>query len=129
VREACDILPSPAEREHQARNKGPKAVNKWLTGSVEHSAASVVTDVFAQAHARDPGRRRPWIVLVDGAAHQLELIHAEAKRRKAKIHVIVDFIHVLPAPAGALTVPKPSSSSVPCGRTATSTTTGAITSS
>jgi hypothetical protein len=95
VREVADILPSPAERGHRTRSKGPKAFNKWLTGSIEHPAAEVVTEVFAQAHARDPGRRRTWIVLVDGAAHQLELIHAEAKRRKARIHVIVDFVHVL----------------------------------
>lgn len=92
VREIADILPGPDERE---RAKGPKAFNKYLTGSVEHPAADVVAEVFAQAHARDPRRARPWIVLVDGAAHQLELIHAEAKRRKARIHVIIDFVHVL----------------------------------
>jgi hypothetical protein len=95
VREIADILPGPDERAQRERAVGPKAFNKYLTGSVEHSAADVVTDVFAQAHARDPQRARPWIVLVDGAAHQLELIHAEAKRRKARIHVIVDFVHVL----------------------------------
>ena len=95
VRQGADILPSPADGENRTRSKGPTAFNKWLTGSVEHPAAEVVTDVFAQAHARDPGHRRPWIVLVDGAAHQLELIHAEAKRRTVRIHVIVDFIHVL----------------------------------
>jgi hypothetical protein len=95
VREVADILPSESEREQCERRQGPKAFNKYLTGSVEHPAAEVVCDVFAQAAARDPGRVRPWVVLVDGAAHQLELIHTEAKRRKAKIHVIVDFIHVL----------------------------------
>lgn len=95
VREIADILPSPAEREARERAKGPKAFNKYLTGSVEHPAANVVAEVFAQAHARDPHHSRPWIVLVDGAAHQLELIHAEAARRKVRIHVIVDFVHVL----------------------------------
>lgn len=95
VREIADILPGPAEREARERAEGPKAFNKYLTGSVEHPAADVVAEVFAQAHARDPRHARPWIVLVDGAAHQLELIHTEAKRRKARIHVIVDFVHVL----------------------------------
>ena len=95
VRAVCDILPDQDEREAGERREGPKAFNKYLTGSVEHPAADVVADVFAQAHARDPKHTRCWVVLVDGAAHQLELIHAEAKRRKAKIHVIVDFIHVL----------------------------------
>jgi len=95
VRAACDILPDRAEREAGERRRGPKAFNKYLTGSVEHPAADVVADVFAQATARDPKHARCWVVLVDGAAHQLELIHAEARRRKARIHVIVDFIHVL----------------------------------
>jgi hypothetical protein len=95
MRHVADILPSQAEREAGDRKQGPKAFNKYLTGSVEHPAADVVADVFAQAGARDPRHTRSWVVLVDGAAHQLELIHAEARRRKAKIHVIVDFIHVL----------------------------------
>ncbi|HEU5330775.1 MAG TPA: ISKra4 family transposase [Thermomicrobiales bacterium] len=95
VRAVCDILPNQAEREAGERQQGPKAFNKYLTGSVEHPSADVVADVFAQAGARDPKHARCWVVLVDGAAHQLELIHAEARRRKARIHVIVDFIHVL----------------------------------
>ena len=31
-----------------------------------------------EARARDPGRQRTWVVLVDGAEHQLDLIRAEA---------------------------------------------------
>jgi hypothetical protein len=95
IREIADIMPTAPERDVRERHPGPKAFNKYLTGSVEHPAAEVVTDVFAQAHARDPKHRRTWIVLVDGAAHQLDLIHTEAKRRKVRIHVVVDFIHVL----------------------------------
>jgi hypothetical protein len=34
-------------------------------------------------------------VLVDGARHQLDLIRAEAARRKVTIHILVDLIHVL----------------------------------
>jgi hypothetical protein len=61
--------------EHQP---GPKATGKWLTGSVNDTAAQVVKAVFDQAEARDPGHRRTWVVLVDGARHQLDLIRAEA---------------------------------------------------
>ncbi|WP_371580431.1 hypothetical protein [Streptomyces sp. NBC_01314] len=35
------------------------------------------------------------MVLVDGAAHQLELIRAEAARRKVEIHIVLDIVHVL----------------------------------
>ena len=45
--------------------------------------------------ARDPGHERTWLVLVDGAEHQLGLIRAGAARRGTTIHVIIDIIHVL----------------------------------
>ena len=38
---------------------------------------------------------RTWVVLVDGAEHQLDLIRAEAARRAVTIHVVIDLIHVL----------------------------------
>jgi hypothetical protein len=46
------------------------------------------------AEARDPGRQRTWVVLFDGAEHQLALIRSEAARRGVTIHVIIDIIHV-----------------------------------
>ncbi|MDJ1134664.1 hypothetical protein NMN56_022415 [Streptomyces iconiensis] len=51
--------------------------------------------MFDQAEHRDPGHRRTWVVLVDGARHQIDLIKAEAEQRGADIHIIVDLIHVL----------------------------------
>ena len=38
---------------------------------------------------------RTWVVLVDGAEHQLDLIRAEAARRAVVIHIVIDIIHVL----------------------------------
>jgi hypothetical protein len=38
---------------------------------------------------------RTWVVLVDGARHQLDLIRAEAARRGVRINVVIDVIHVL----------------------------------
>jgi hypothetical protein len=51
---------------------------KLLAGSVEHDPAEVIAAASDQAEARDPARRRRWVVLVDGAEHQLDLIRAEA---------------------------------------------------
>jgi hypothetical protein len=90
----CDPDQEDAVAEHQ-REPGPKARSKWLTGSVNDTAADVVTAVFDQAQARDPENRRPWVVLVDGARHQLDLIEAEAARRGATVHIVIDLIHVL----------------------------------
>jgi hypothetical protein len=55
----------------------------------------VIAAAFDEAEARDPGHRRTWVVLVDGAEHQLDLIRAEAACRNAEIHVVIDLIHVL----------------------------------
>jgi hypothetical protein len=77
------------------RRKGPVATAKWLIGSIATGSEQVIAAVFDQATQRDPTHRRPWIVLVDGARHQLEQIRAEAARRKVPIHILVDFIHVL----------------------------------
>jgi hypothetical protein len=47
--------------------------------------------MFDQAEARDPTHRRCWVVLVDGACHQLDLIRAEAARRHVTVHIVIDF--------------------------------------
>ncbi|WP_079190230.1 ISKra4 family transposase [Actinacidiphila paucisporea] len=86
-----DLGPGPEPE----RRPGPKARSKWLTGSVNDTAAEVVTAAFDQAEHRDPGHRRSWVVLVDGARHQLDLITAEAERRDVTVHIVIDVIHVL----------------------------------
>jgi hypothetical protein len=77
------------------RRVGPKARAKWLTGSVTQPSEQVIAAVFDQATHRDPSHRRTWVVLVDGARHQLELIRAEAARRGVAVHILVDLIHVM----------------------------------
>ena len=96
VRRPHDVIALPGGRTGERELRpGPKASGKWLTGSVAADAAHVVADVFAQAASRDSGHDRCWVVLVDGARHQIELIRAEAERRGARIHIVVDLIHVL----------------------------------
>ena len=94
-----DIIADPAGHAEagaeKERRPGPKARSKWLCGSVNDTAEQVVTAVFDQAQARDPDHRRTWVVLVDGARHQLDLIHAEAARRNVTVHIVIDIIHVL----------------------------------
>jgi hypothetical protein len=93
---AITIRAAPdGDRGDRPRRKGPTATSKWLTGSIATTSQEVIAQVFDQADQRDPTHRRPWIVLVDGARHQLELIRTEAARRKVAIHILVDFIHVI----------------------------------
>ena len=86
-----DVIAPPGGR-HGCRTPRPwpKATAKWLAGSVEHDPAEVIAAAFDQAEARDAARRRTWVVLVDGAEHQLGLIRAEAARRGVTVHIVID---------------------------------------
>ncbi|HZD69721.1 MAG TPA: ISKra4 family transposase [Actinomycetes bacterium] len=92
---AITLHPAPDGDGGRPHRKGPIAASKWLTGSIATTSQQVITQVFDQATQRDPTHRRTWIVLVDGARHQLDQVRAEARRRGVRIHVLVDLIHVL----------------------------------
>ncbi|MBC9719705.1 hypothetical protein H9Y04_45340 [Streptomyces sp. TRM66268-LWL] len=90
-----DVIHPPGGRSTRRRiRRGPAAARKWCTASLLHPPEKVIADVFSQAEARDPGHHRCWVVLVDGARHQLDLIQREAARRGCTINVLLDFVHV-----------------------------------
>jgi hypothetical protein len=92
-----DVIAPPGGRTGaRALRPGPKALAKRLAGSVRRDPAEVIAAAFDEAEARDPRHLRTWVVLVDGAEHQLGLIRAEAARRAVTIHIVIDLIHVMP---------------------------------
>jgi hypothetical protein len=93
-RTAADIMPA-TEACRRTTQPGPKARNKWLVASVEADAADVIAAGFDEATRRDPGHERSWVALVDGNAHQIDRIHAEADERGVTVDIVVDFVHVL----------------------------------
>jgi len=99
-RRAHDVICVPAvtatgRSDQRRRRVGPTAQAKWLTGSVTQPSEQVIGAVFDQAEQRDPTHRRTWVILVDGARHQLDLVAAEAARRGVRVHILIDLIHVL----------------------------------
>jgi hypothetical protein len=91
-----DVIAPPGGRTRARELRpGPKALAKWLAGSVRKDPGGMIAAMFDEAGARDPQHLRTWVVLVDGAEHQLGLIRAEAARRGVTIHVVIDVIHVL----------------------------------
>jgi len=73
----------------------PVTTRKWLTASVVEAAREVIAAALDEAERRDPRHERPWVVLVDGAKHQIDVIRAEARRRNVEITIVCDFIGVL----------------------------------
>ncbi|MFI0409100.1 ISKra4 family transposase [Actinomadura sp. 3N508] len=91
-----DVIAVPGGRQGTRRPRpGPHADRKWLCGSVIAEPGEVIACLFDHAEARDPAHARTWIVLIDGARHQLDLIRAETARRKAAIHIVIDLVHVI----------------------------------
>jgi hypothetical protein len=93
-RTSADILPRD-EAERQAQAPAPKAKNKWLSASVSDDAAQVVSEMFCEADRRDPSHALAWVALVDGNNHQIDRIKTEARKRKIKVKIVVDLVHVL----------------------------------
>ncbi len=90
-----DVIHPPGGRSRERSVRpGPGAENRWCTASLIRPPEQVIADAFDQARARDPKHLRSWVVLVDGARHQLDLITAEAARRGVTAHVLLDFVHV-----------------------------------
>jgi hypothetical protein len=99
VYDCSPVARSPAEvmarSEDGPKPPAPVAKGKWLTASVADDAKDVIAAAFDEAERRDPGRRRPWVALVDGAKHQIDVINAEARRRNIAVTIVVDWIHVV----------------------------------
>ena len=73
----------------------PRAANKRVWASVERKQQEVIEDMFQEAMRRDPERKRPWAILVDGGEKQLDIVAGLILRYRPEASLILDFIHVL----------------------------------
>lgn len=98
VRTADDILgelQSVAPDDARPRPKRPRPVNKRLFASIAKSYSDVIDQGFQEALARDPLRRRRWVVLLDGNPDQIGAVHRAAARTGVEITLIADLIHLI----------------------------------
>jgi len=91
VREPEDIAAPPARRK---AHPGPKARDKWVSASVTESIEDMIAAAYDEAGRRDPQHVRQRVFLVDGNKQQITAIEAEAGKRKLKVPVLIDYIHV-----------------------------------
>ena len=73
----------------------PRPEFKRVWASLERSSRQVMDEAIFEAMARDPERKKLWVVLVDGDRNQLRQIKNTAKRHGVDITIVLDFIHVL----------------------------------
>ena len=73
----------------------PRPVAKRVWASLEREPAEVVAEALLEAERHDPERVKRWVVLVDGAETQLDLVETGAAAYGANVTVVLDIIHVV----------------------------------
>ena len=73
----------------------PRPVAKRVWASLEREPAEVIAEAMLEAERHDPERVKHWVVLVDGAETQLDLVEAGAAEFGVEVTVILDIIHVV----------------------------------
>jgi hypothetical protein len=88
-----DSTAMPPRRKRKQRKARPRPTSKRVWASLARQPEKVMAEAFAEAAARDPQRRRTWVVLVDGEHNQLRLLRRFQKQYPFQI--VLDFFHVL----------------------------------
>ena len=68
---------------------------KRVWASLEREPWEVVAEAALEAERQDPEHAKRWVVLVDGAEPQLDLVEAGAAAYGVDVTVILDIIHVV----------------------------------
>ena len=91
-----------AARQHRLSATGADGVTRTRVATGHHrqlatlfGTVQVTRCARRRPGAHDPQHHRTWVILVDGAGHQLDLIRSEAQRGGVTIHIVIDLIHVL----------------------------------
>ena len=73
----------------------PRPVAKRVWASLEREPGEVIVEAMLEAERHDPERVKRWVVLVDGAETQLDLVEAGAAESGVEVTVVLDIIHVV----------------------------------
>ena len=101
VRSPEEFLQSLMPRQPVAKPRAkpppvrPRPVAKRVWASLEREPWEVVAEATLEAERQDPEHVKRWVVLVDGAETQLDLVEASAAAYGVDVTVILDIIHVV----------------------------------
>ena len=92
----------PMAKTKKARSKKAKTptvrrrpVAKRVWASLERERGAVIAEAMLEAERHDPERVKRWVVLVDGAETELDLVEARAAAYGVVVAVVLDIIHVV----------------------------------
>ena len=102
VRSGEEFLQSLMPRQPVAKTKKaktpavrPRPVAKRVWASLEREPGEVIAEARLEAERHDPERAKRWVVLVDGAETQLDLVEAGAAAYGVEVTVVLDIIQVV----------------------------------
>jgi len=84
-----------AAEEPAIKARRPKPERKRVWASLERNVDEVLTEVFAEALARDPKMKAKWAALVDGNETQITALMAGAENYGIQLTIVLDIIHVI----------------------------------
>ena len=87
--------PGDKTRKDKTRAVRPRPVAKRVWASLEREPGEVIAEAMQEAERHDPERVKRWVVLVDGAETQLDLVEAAAAAYGVEVTVVLDIIHVV----------------------------------
>jgi hypothetical protein len=93
-RRTGEVIRGVDEKQAEETPK-PRARNKRVWASLRRDAQAVTEEVFQEALRRDPQKRRPWVMLVDGQPQQLDRVRTCVEHHEVEVTLVLDFIHVL----------------------------------
>jgi hypothetical protein len=82
VREAHEIVEQlkPPSQRRTPKRALPRPQSERVAATVEKDQNAAIRAMFAEAQRRDPEHRRTWVVVIDGAETQSELVQRKADR-------------------------------------------------
>ncbi len=95
VRTAQEVIAGLRHVRDATPRPRPRPEGKRVWASLTRNLRDVIADAFDDACKRDPEQSKRWLVLVDGDKKLTRWVRAEARKRKLKITVVLDFIHAL----------------------------------
>jgi hypothetical protein len=94
VRTPEEIL-SRMQGPHAPDLRRPKPHDKRVWASLEKEPEQVIAAMMAEAERRDPDGRKTWVGVVDGNRSQRDLLQREARRRRVRLVIVLDIVHVI----------------------------------
>lgn len=73
----------------------PECTNKRVWASLQQELEQAIQAMLDEALRRDPEKKLPWVVLLDGGEKQLNLVLDLIVGHRSDVTIILDFIHVL----------------------------------